>query len=80
MPPWYVVMIIAAVILLIWFWWMSPRRNANDTKPSAGEGVLDEAVTAFDDVARQIIGSDSRNRLDQKRSAPLSRDDTTRGE
>lgn len=51
------VMIAAALILLFWFWWHTPSHHRSSRKQGSGQDVLDEAVTAFDDIARQIVNS-----------------------
>lgn len=60
MPPWYLVMIAAGALLSLWIWWRTPQ-PPEDAPERIGRGVSDEAVTAFEDVARQIMSSERHN-------------------
>lgn len=51
------VMIAAALLVLAWLWWRGQRLRSRKGKTADGRGIVDEAATAYEDVADQIISS-----------------------
>ena len=52
------VMIGAALLVLAWLWWRGQRLRSRKSETAVGPGIIDEAATAYEDVADQIISSE----------------------
>lgn len=53
------VMIAAALLVLAWLWWRGQRLRSRKGETPVGRGIIDEAATAYEDLADQILSSET---------------------
>jgi hypothetical protein len=70
-----VVMGIASIVLLAWIWMRNRRlsRDRSAQMDTPGRGVVGEATTAYEDLARQFLGESRDKPVKGARSAKFDR-------